>query len=88
MKKTKAKRINFELFLYLLSTFHFRTELEDKYKYLFRLYDIDKNMKIDANDLNRMFRIIYANMNLTEEDYSKIVTEALIRYGSRGEIKI
>jgi Ca2+-binding EF-hand superfamily protein len=65
-----------------------RTEIEEKYKYLFRLYDTDRNMKIDADDLNKVFRLIYAGLNLAEEDYSKLVTETLIRYGNRGEIKM
>lgn len=87
MRKIKAKRINFQLFLYLLSTFHVRTELETKYKYVFRLYDVDKNMKIDVNDLTKIYKMIYREAWMTEEDYSRLVTESLIRFGSKGEIK-
>ena len=72
MRKIKAKRINFELFLFLLSTFHTRTEVEAKYKYIFRLYDVDRNQKIDVNDLNKIYRMIYPHIQ--EEDYSKLVT--------------
>lgn len=84
MRKTKAKRINFELFLYLLSVFHARTEVEEKYKYIFRLYDTDKNMKIDSGDLSKIYRMIYTAPWMQEEDYSKLVTETLIKYGNKG----
>lgn len=88
MRKTKAKRINFELFLYLLSVFHVLTEVEEKYKYIFRLYDTDKNMKIDAGDLSKIYRMIYTAPWMQEEDYSKLVTETLIKYGNKGEIRL
>lgn len=87
MKKTKAKRINFELFLYLLSVFHVRTEIEAKYKYIFRLYDCDRNMKIESGDLSKVYKMIYNASWMHEEDYSKLVTETLIRFGNKGEIK-
>ena len=74
MKKTRARRVNFELFLYLLSVFHVRTEIETKYKYIFRLYDCDKNMKIDANDLNKIYKMLYNEPWMQEEDYSKLMT--------------
>lgn len=45
-------------------------------------------MKIDADDLSKVFRLIYSGLHLAEEDYSKLVTETLIRYGNRGEIKM
>lgn len=88
MKKLKAKRINFELFLYLLSVFHIKTEAEAKYKYLFRLYDCDKNLKVDSNDLLKIYKLIYTASFMQEEDYSKLVNETLTRYGVKGEIKI
>lgn len=88
MKKTKAKRINFQLFLYLLSVFHVRTEVQAKYKYIFRLYDCDRNMRIDGADLSKIFHLIYFQPWMQEEDYSKLVTETLIRYGIKGEIKL
>lgn len=87
MRKIKAKRINFELFLYLLSVFHVRTTLEAKLKFLFRLYDCDRNLKIDANDLLKIYKLTYP-FSLQEEDYAKLVTETLVRYGSKGEIKL
>lgn len=61
--------------------------METKYKYVFRLYDVDKNMKIDVNDLTKIYKMIYREAWMTEEDYSRLVTESLIRFGSKGEIK-
>lgn len=87
MRKIKAKRINFELFLHLLSVFHVRTPLEAKLKFLFRLYDCDRNLKLDANDLLAIYRLTYPS-SLQEEDYGKLVTETLVRYGSKGEIRL
>jgi Ca2+-binding EF-hand superfamily protein len=88
MRKIKAKRINFELFLYLLSVFHVKTNVETKVKYIFRLYDCDKNLKIDANDLLKVYKLIYQFPYFQEEDYSKLVTETLIRFATKGEIKL
>lgn len=87
MRKIKAKRINFELFLYLLSVFHVRTPVEAKLKFAFRLFDCDRNLKIDANDLLKIYRLTYPP-GLQEEDFGKLVTETLARYGSKGEIKL
>jgi len=45
--------------LYLLSVFHIETEVEAKYRYLFRLYDVDKDFKLNANDLENIFEILF-----------------------------
>jgi hypothetical protein len=45
-------------------------------------------MKIDANDLNKIYKMLYNEPWMQEEDYSKLVTETLIRFGSKGEIKL
>lgn len=37
--------------LFLLSVFHIETEIDTKYRYLFRLYDFDKDFKLSVNDL-------------------------------------
>ena len=87
MRKLKAKRINFELFLYLLTVFHPTTLPETKYKYLFRLYDTDRNSKIDSKDLHKVYRLLYKEAFMAEEDYSKLVSETIERFGSKGEIK-
>ena len=44
-------------------------------------------MKIDVNDLTKIYKMIYREAWMTEEDYSRLVTESLIRFGSKGEIK-
>lgn len=88
LRKIKAKRINFELFLFLLSAFHISTPVETKLRFLFRLYDCDKNMKVDAADLTKVYKMIYQMPFLQEEDYSKLVTETLIKFGTKGEIKL
>jgi Ca2+-binding EF-hand superfamily protein len=41
--------------LFLLSVFHIQTEIDQKYRYLFRLYDIDKDFKLGINDLMGIF---------------------------------
>lgn len=41
-------------------------------------------MKIDANDLNKIFKLLYNEPWMQEEDYSKLITETLIRYGIKG----
>ena len=64
-----------------------RSEIEAKYKYVFRLYDCDKNQKIDGSDLAKIYKMIYTESWMQEEDYSKLVTETLIRFGSKGEIR-
>lgn len=88
LRKIKAKRINFELFLFLLSVFHVATPVEAKVRFLFRLYDCDKNLRIDAADLAKVYRLTYQMPFLQDEDYSKLVTETLIKYGTKGEIRL
>jgi Ca2+-binding EF-hand superfamily protein len=52
---------------------------------VFRLYDCDKNLKIDAADLSKIYKMLYREVAyLQEEDYSKLVTETLIKYGNKG----
>lgn len=34
--------------LYLLSIFHIETPIDEKYRFVFRLYDIDKDQKISV----------------------------------------
>lgn len=41
--------------LYLLSVFHIETTVDLKYRYLFRLYDEDKDYKLSINDLISTF---------------------------------
>jgi Ca2+-binding EF-hand superfamily protein len=55
---------------------------------VFRLYDVDRNLKIDGSDLNKIYRMIYQQSWMQEEDYSKLVTETLIRFGTKGEVKL
>jgi hypothetical protein len=45
-------------------------------------------MKIDAGDLSKIYRMIYTAPWMQEEDYSKLVTETLIKYGNKGEIRL
>lgn len=45
--------------LFLLSVFHIETEIDTKYRYLFRLYDVDKDLKIGISDLISIFEILY-----------------------------
>lgn len=88
LRKLKAKRINFELFLFLLSVFHVNTPVETKIRFLFRLYDFDRNLKIDAADLIKTYRLLYQLPFMQEEDYAKLATETLIKYGSKGEMRL
>ena len=41
-------------------------------------------MKIDANDLGKVYKMIYSQPWMLEEDYSRLVTDSLIRFGSKG----
>lgn len=45
-------------------------------------------MKVDASDLIKIYKLIYREPFMQEEDYSKLVTETLIRFGNKGEIKL
>ena len=45
-------------------------------------------MKIDAADLTKIFKMVYSSQWMQEEDISKLVTETLIRYGTKGEIRL
>lgn len=51
----KTKRVTFEIMLFLISVFHIETEVDQKYRYLFRLYDTDRDLKIGVNDLISIF---------------------------------
>lgn len=51
----KVKRVNFNIMLHLLNVFHIETEIEAKYRYLFRLYDWDKDFKLGIEDLMETF---------------------------------
>lgn len=55
----KVKRITFDIMIFLLSVFHIETEIDTKYRYLFRLYDLDKDMRLSVNDLTDSFEILF-----------------------------
>ena len=90
IKKIKAKRVNFELFLHLLEIFQVKTEVEQKLKYVFKILDWDRNLKIDEVDLVRYFKLIMKGqlINMTQEDYKRIASETMLKFGFKEEIKI
>ena len=45
-------------------------------------------MRVDVADLTKIYKMMYQMPFLQEEDYSKLVTESLIRYGTKGEIRL
>jgi hypothetical protein len=45
-------------------------------------------MRVDVGDLTKIYRMIYQMPFMQEEDYSKLVTETLIKYGTKGEIRL
>jgi hypothetical protein len=45
-------------------------------------------MKVDGADLGKIYRLLYHGAFMQEEDYSKLVTDTLIRLGSKGEIRL
>lgn len=55
----KTKRLTFDIMIFLLSVFHIETEIDTKYRYLFRLYDFDKDMRLSVNDLTDSFEILF-----------------------------
>lgn len=45
--------------MHLLCTFQIDTDIEQKGKFLFRVYDWDKDFKLNHNDLELTFRMIF-----------------------------
>lgn len=65
----KQKRVTFEIMLYLLIVFHIKSGIEDKYRFLFRLYDWDKDNKLSVNDLGQTFSILFGGSMYTQDTY-------------------
>ena len=55
--------------LYLLIVFHIKTNIEDKYRFLFRLFDWDKDFKLSSMDLSQTFEILFPGPMYTEDVY-------------------
>ena len=62
--KIKTRKISLEIFLHLLSTFHINTDIEQKAKFLFRVYDWDKDFKVNHSDLVLTFRMLFRDKML------------------------
>ena len=73
--------------LYLLIVFHIKTNIEDKYRFLFRLYDWDKDFKLSSMDLSQTFEIIFPGPMYSEDAYLEMGEEFLNTNGVSGFMK-
>ncbi len=65
--------------MHLLTTFHIETEVEQKCKFLFRMYDWDKDFKITHHDLCLTFAMLFrekivGDRMITEEAVKNIAS--------------
>lgn len=86
LEKIKVKKITFDIMLYLLSVFHIETEIESKYRYLFRLYDWDKDFKLNSSDLIQTFEILFYGPMYSEETYQTMADHLISKHGAQGFI--
>lgn len=86
ISQSNNSRLKFEMFADLLSVFHIATSIEDKYKYLFRVYDWDKDYKLNAKDIAQTLNLILNKPNsktnvYTEADLKALAEEFVEAYG-------
>ena len=73
--------------LYLLVAFHIKTPIEEKYRFLFRLYDWDKDFKLSTHDVSQTLQILFPNSVYSEDAYNEMAEEFVNEYGTNGWIK-
>lgn len=88
LEKMKTKRVTFEVMLFLLSVFHIETEVDHKYRYLFRLYDTDRDLKVGVNDLVAIFEILYYGPVYDEQVYRMMAEQTVSKYGTGGFLRL
>jgi Ca2+-binding EF-hand superfamily protein len=95
LEKLKGKRITYDIFLFLLSVFHIETPIEDKYRfilryfrYLFRLYDVDGDLKVGVNDLVSIFEMIFYGPAYNHNVYQMMAEQLVAKHGTAGFIKL
>lgn len=73
--------------------FHISTSLEDKLKYLFRIYDWDKDYKLGVDDLTKSLKLLLVSdpnsrSNIyTDKDLQELAERYLVKHGEKGFIK-
>jgi Ca2+-binding EF-hand superfamily protein len=71
----------------LLSPFHIKSSNEEKYRFLFRLYDWDRDWKLGVTDLMKSFELLFPNDIYGRETYQYMSEEFVGKHGSGGYIK-
>ena len=72
--------INFESFIKVMDIFK-NNKTEKQYKFMYELFDFDKDGKISSKDLLITFKLIFGN-SLNEEQIVEIVDKTISEYSS------
>jgi Ca2+-binding EF-hand superfamily protein len=78
------------MFVEILTVFHISTSLEEKYKYLFRLYDWDKDFKLSIEDISKTIGLIQSKNShkgvYGTGDLRNLAEKFINKYGDKGFI--
>ena len=73
-------RINFETFIKLLDIFK-NNKTEEQYKFMYNLFDYDKDGKISSEDMLINFKLLLGS-SLTEEQILEVIDKTINEYST------
>ena len=59
MESNKLITMNFDQFIKIMTVFHPQSEKDEKYKYMFRIYDYNGDGVVTQDDLIKVFELVY-----------------------------
>ena len=77
------EKISFEAFIKVIDTFK-NNKTEKQYKFMYDLFDFDKDGKISNEDMLINFKLLLGN-SLNEEQITEIVDKTISEYSSDGK---